>query len=278
MIERADGGGADAGSRVGHVELHTDAAAFADADVHVPALRELERVGREIEQHAAQGPRVSLAAVHHGLRETHLEALFFRRGSHQVAHRREHAVERERHGLDLAQPVTPRQLEHVARGGAQAERGTVNQSELPPLALGHGAATALGERLGEHEDRAERRAQVVRHLHHEIEPVAARQVVGEIVRSRVRLTRGGAPPWRSLERRHANGGSSPASGAASPRVRSGSMIQPAFGLRWSPWRSMRRYSVVRSTPAMRAALDMLPPARFTSQVRYWVSNWPITRP
>ncbi len=37
--------------------------------------------------------------------------------------------------------------------------------------------------------------------------------------------------------------------------------------RCRPWRSISRYSVVRSTPARRAALDMLPPARPTSQVR-----------
>src|SRR5690606_26844198 len=47
--------------------------------------------------------------------------------------------------------------------------------------------------------------------------------------------------------------------------------------RWRPCFSMSRYSVVRSTPAMRAAFDMLPPERATSQVRYSRSNSEITR-
>lgn len=38
-------------------------------------------------------------------------------------------------------------------------------------------------------------------------------------------------------------------------------------LRCNPCRSMRRYKVVRSTPATRAALDMFPPASVTSCVR-----------
>src|SRR5438093_506005 len=56
-----------------------------------------------------------------------------------------------------------------------------------------------------------------------------------------------------------------------------STTHPAVGLRCSPWRSISRYNVVRSTPAMRAAFDMFPLARLTSQVRYCRSNCAITR-
>src|SRR2546427_3477575 len=38
-------------------------------------------------------------------------------------------------------------------------------------------------------------------------------------------------------------------------------------MRCRPWRSMRRYNVVRSTSAIRAAREMLLPACVTSQVR-----------
>ena len=38
-----------------------------------------------------------------------------------------------------------------------------------------------------------------------------------------------------------------------------------------------RYRVVRSTPATRAAFDMLPPTRFTSHVRYCRSNCAVMR-
>src|SRR2546428_9969584 len=56
--------------------------------------------------------------------------------------------------------------------------------------------------------------------------------------------------------------------APAPGSGSRSTTHPAVGLRCSPWRSISRYNVVRSTPAMRAAFDMFPLARLTSQVRY----------
>src|SRR2546430_1688079 len=67
------------------------------------------------------------------------------------------------------------EFQHVARRRAQAERGTVDQAELATLLLSHRTALALLQGFGEEENGRERRAQVVRELHDEIEPVGAGQ-------------------------------------------------------------------------------------------------------
>src|SRR5439155_478815 len=78
-------------------------------------------------------------------------------------------------------------------------------------------------------------------------------------------TRGVGPRSRasqaSLASAKALGSGSPASASGGVST-SRSTTQPAVGLRCNPWRSIMRYSVVRSTPATRAAFDILPAARF----------------
>src|SRR5690606_36443609 len=96
------------------------------------------------------------------------------------------------------------------------------------------AETPLLEELGDHEHRREGRA----------------EVVGELDLRRGRHV----TCWPRL---------------ASPAVAGGATGEsnPCVGVRWSPCRSSNRYNVVRSTPARRAAPDMLPFVRPTSVVR-----------
>ena len=49
-------------------------------------------------------------------------------------------------------------------------------------------------------------------------------------------------------------------------------VMDSFASRRKPWRSSKRYRVVRSTLASRAARDMFPDARETSRVTYSFSN------
>ena len=64
----------------------------------------------------------------------------------------------------------------------EAEGGAVDQAELALLHRVHGAAPAPLQGLGEEQDRGERRAQVVRHLDHELETIGPRQPVGKVLR------------------------------------------------------------------------------------------------
>src|SRR5439155_3167988 len=207
----------------------------------------------------------------------------------------------ERSGRAVHQPVAaPGELEHVARCGAQTKRGAVDQAELATLLRGHRATLALVQCFREEENGGEGRAQVVRELYDEVEPVWAGQAGGQILRllRRLRLRSGRrdrrhdrpVEPFSGV-RPHLHHPSayhaacppdSPAWASTGiscigPAPGSRSTTQPAVGLRCRPWRSLSRYNVVRSTPAMWAAFDMLPPARLTSQVRYCRSNCAMTR-
>src|SRR5205814_1234554 len=174
----------------------------------------------------------------------------------------------------------PGQLQHVARRGAQTKRGAVDQTKLATLLRGNGTALTLLQGFREEKDGREGRAQVMRELHDEIEPVGARQAGREILRLRLRprdrrddwpieLFSGVRPHLHYPSADHAAcppvsptcASTSSIAPAADPGSRS--TTHPAVGLRCSPWRSISRYNVVRSTPAMRAAFDMLPLARLT---------------
>src|SRR5207247_7026635 len=100
---------------------------------------------------------------------------------------------RERSGRAVHQPVAaPRELEHVARCGAQTKRGAVDEAELATLLRGHRATLALLQCFREEENGGEGRAQVVRELYDEVEPVWAGQAGGQILRllRRLRLRSG----------------------------------------------------------------------------------------
>src|SRR5947208_385320 len=188
------------------------------------------------------------------------------------------------------------ELQHVARRRAQAERGAVDQAELATLLRGHDTALALLQCFREEENGREGRAQIMCELHDEVESVRTGQAGREILRLLLRLRPRDRRDDRPVEpfsgvRPHLHHPSayhaacppdSPAWASTGiscigPAPGSRSTTQPAVGLRCRPWRSMSRYNVVRSTPAMRAAFDMLPLARLTSQVRYCRSNCAMTR-
>ena len=81
-----------------------------------------------------------------------------------------------------------REFDDVARDRRQAERGGVDQPQLAPLHLVHLAALPALQRLGEHENGRQRRAEVVGDVHEQRESVAPRQLLGKGLRP-VRLQR-----------------------------------------------------------------------------------------
>ena len=84
--------------------------------------------------------------------------------------------------VEIHQAVaTPRQLDHVAGHGGEAEGGAVDQAELPLLHRVDGAAPAPLQGFGQEQDRRERRAEVVGHLDHELQPVGAGKPVGKVL-------------------------------------------------------------------------------------------------
>ena len=118
-----------------------------------------------------------------GREQTHGQPFFLRDGARDVAHRLEHCRHREGDGLLVHQLVTAlRELDDVARDGGKAKRRRVDQAELAALhVVDHTALTTL-QRLGQDEDRRERRAQIVRHVHQQREPVGSREVLCERLR------------------------------------------------------------------------------------------------
>src|SRR5690606_4514677 len=141
---------------------------------------ELERVRREVEQHAVQRARMS----HTEIRVRHLqhygEPLLFGHRLHYVAHRLDDIGHRERDWFGGREPVAAaRELDHVARHRAETEGGAVDQTELPLLHVVHGPALSLSESLREEEDRRERGSQVVTDFHEELETAGAGEAAGE---------------------------------------------------------------------------------------------------
>src|SRR5439155_1511004 len=208
LIQRAQPPSVDAVSGISHRELEAPGTDRERRDLHKPGVGELDRVGRQVEQHARERALVPGPPLRYRMHQADLETLLLRDGE-------DHAPDRPEHLRDLGQPVCDGRNRRRRGGPIQPFGGTRS----------HG--------------------------------VAALWAVASAVTASI--------------------GSVTASEASPAAAGSRSTTQPAVGLRCRPWRSISRYSVVRSTPAIRAALDMLPLARLTSHVRYWRSNWAITR-
>ena len=115
--------------------------------------------------------------------EPHRQALLLGDRLDDVAHRLEDVGHRERDRIEIDQAVAAAgQLDHVARHRAEAEGRAVDQAELALLHRIDRAAPAALQGLGQEEDRGERRAEVVRHLDHQLEPVGPGEPVGEVLR------------------------------------------------------------------------------------------------
>ena len=158
-------------------------------DFDVALIGELEGVGGEVEEDAAQRHRVAHPLVVRGREQPHREMLLFGDRPHDVAHRLEHRRDGERRRVLLHQLIAAlRELDDVARDRREPERRGVDQAELAPLHVIDGAALATLQCLGQNEDRRQRRAEVVGDVHEQRQPVGARELLGEGLRP-VRLNR-----------------------------------------------------------------------------------------
>ena len=121
--------------------------------------------------------------------QAHGEMLLFGNRPHDVAHGLEHRRHRERRRLLIHELIAAlRELDDVARDGRETERRRVDEAELAALHVVHLAALTALQRLGEHEDGRQRRAQVVRHVHEQGEAVVAGELLRKCLRP-VRLNR-----------------------------------------------------------------------------------------
>ncbi len=205
LIQALDHLGADALAAVPHGELDLRRAELLGHDLDVPRLGELQRIGGEVEEHATERHGVTEAVVAGGRQHPHRELLLLRDRPHDVAHRLERGRDRERDRLLLDQLVaTPGQLDEVARDGAQPQGGPVNEGELAPLHLVHRPALPALQRFREKQDGGERRAEIVRDVHHDLQSVRTCEPRREILQP-VGLDRH-ADPLDGGERRQDLGG------------------------------------------------------------------------
>ena len=192
MEQRGDLLGRDAAARVAHREFDAIRPFAADLlrhDFDVALIRKLQRIRREIQEDSAQRHRVAHALVVRRREQADGEMLFFGDRPHDIAYRFEHRRHGECRRLLLHQLITAlRELDDVARDRREPERGDVDQAELAPLHVVDGPALPALQRLGEDEDRRQRRAEIVGDVHEQRQPVAPRQLLGERLRP-VRLNR-----------------------------------------------------------------------------------------
>ncbi len=143
---------------------------------------ELESIGGQVEQHPAQGHRMSNPKVGVRRRDLHLQVLLFRNRLNDVTNRFQNVRHRERNRVQIHQTITAAgQLDHVARDGAESKRSAVYQAELPFLnRVDRAAATAL-QGFRQEENRGEGRAQVVRHLHDQFQAIRGGKPVGKML-------------------------------------------------------------------------------------------------
>ena len=144
---------------------------------------ELERVGGEVEQHAAERHRVTDAEVRLGHGQPYRQVLLLRDRLHDVADRLENIGDGKRNRIQVHQPIAAAgQLDHVAGHRAETESGAVDQTELPFLHRVHRATAAPLEGFRQKENRGERRAQIVSDLHHQLQSVRPGESIGEVLR------------------------------------------------------------------------------------------------
>ena len=118
--------------------------------------------------------------------QAHGQMLFLGNRPHDVAYRLDHRRHRKDGWLLLDELITAlREFDDVARHRRESQRRGVDETELAALHVVHGTTLAALQRLGEDEDRRQRRAQVVRDIHEQREPVRTR----EMLRERLRPTR-----------------------------------------------------------------------------------------
>ena len=72
-----------------------------------------------------------------------------------------------------------RQLDQIVRDLAQPERRAVDEPKLALLNAVDRPGARIVQRLGQEENRRQRRTQVVRNLHDQLEPIGSRQARGE---------------------------------------------------------------------------------------------------
>ena len=97
----------------------------------------------------------------HGVQD---EVLFLGQRPHDRADAEHHFGDRERGAFAIDQTVAVDGIDNVRRERAETEGSAVDQSELALLDLRHRAALPAANGVDEEENRAERRAHVVRHL------------------------------------------------------------------------------------------------------------------
>ncbi len=137
---------------------------------------ELEGIGGQVEQHSAEGDRMADTEVGFRQGQPYREVLLFRYRLDDVPDRLQDVGDRERNRVQVHQPVAaPGQLDHIAGHGAETERGAVDQTELPLLHRVDRAAAATLQGLRQKQNRGERRAKIVSHLHHQLQPVGPKR-------------------------------------------------------------------------------------------------------
>ena len=147
-------------------------------------LRELHRVRREVEQHAADGDAVPDAHV--GLWSGRVERDALLRGQrlHEIAHHLQHARERERHRPLVHEAVAAvRELDDVVRERREPERRAVDEIHLPRLDVHERPTPSASDLLGEQQDRVERRTHVVHDLDQQLHRVGTTEPAGELLRA-----------------------------------------------------------------------------------------------
>src|SRR5690606_30482268 len=180
LVERLECFVRDPGPCIAHGKLDAGATQRARGQRHASVLRELEGVRREVEQDAAQGDRVPDAPRRAQSLDVQLESLLLRGRAHEIVNVRKDLVYRKCTRLLGREAMTATgHLDHVAAHPDEAERCTVDDTDLALLNVVECAALSSVKDLGQEEDRSQRRAHVVRYFDREVEAAAVGKLGGE---------------------------------------------------------------------------------------------------
>src|SRR3989454_5581209 len=134
--------GIDAGAGIGHRELDPRRSPDGAGDLDATPLRELERVGREVEEYSAERHRLAEPTIRLGRRQFDAQDLLPGHPPRDVRDPLQQLAQRERHWFVLNQLLAAAQLERVAHDSAQPERHAVDEPQLAVLQLVYRTALA----------------------------------------------------------------------------------------------------------------------------------------
>ena len=173
----------DAAPGVGDRKLQPHPVQRSGAQAHRSLLRELQGIGREVEQHAAERRREAQPRIHLGHRCLEQQPFLLGHRTHDVQRLLHDVGDRERNWRMVHQAQAAAcQFHHVVGEPREAQRRAVDQAELARHEWRHGAALPVAQPLREKEDRAQRRTHVVRDLGQQRRRLHARELGEEALR------------------------------------------------------------------------------------------------